>query len=144
LWARSVAGCTSGAAEVVNLNGLTAFASELPNITGMFFDRATGRLYFTMAGQSTLFYRYFTPESRIVGAQRFNGPTNTAGVDWRDVTGMFPANGRLYFGSSSTGELRSVEWSNNAPVAGTLSTHSGLGIDGHDWRSRGTFLYSGD
>jgi hypothetical protein len=143
LLARSFDGSTFGAPVTVNLNGLTAFANELPNITGMFFDKATGRLYFTMVGQSQLFYRYFTSESRIVGGQRFNGPANVAGIDWRDVNGMFFAGGRLYFGSAATGELRSVAWANNAPVDGTLTRHSGPGIDGFDWRSRGTFLFSG-
>ena len=85
--ARTYNGTTFGAASNVNLNGLTAFAGELPNVTGLAYDRATGRLYFTLAGQAQLFYRYFEPESRLVGAVRFSALGNGFGLDWRTPPG---------------------------------------------------------
>ena len=48
--ARTYNGTTFGAATNVNLNGLTDFANELPNITGMVYDKATGRLYYHPRG----------------------------------------------------------------------------------------------
>jgi len=143
LKARTFNGTTWGAATNVNLFGLTSFANELPNITGMFYDKVTARLYYTLAGQPQLYYRYFEPESRVVGAVRFDGPGNGNGVDWRTTSGMFLANGSLYIGDSATGDLRRVGWSNSG-LTGTLSAPlSGPTIDGFDWRTRGMFLYAG-
>jgi hypothetical protein len=142
LKARTFNGTTWGAATNVNLFGLTSFANELPNITGMFYDRVTARLYYTLAGQAQLYYRYFEPESRVVGAVRFDGPGNGNGVDWRDTSGMFLAGGQLYIGSSVTGNLARVGWSNGA-LTGVAANVSGPTLDGFDWRARGTFLYAG-
>ena len=139
---RSFDGTTFGAASTLDLHGLTNFAAELPNVTGMFYDRSTARMYFTLSGQSRLYYRYFLPESGIVGAVRFDGPANGAGIDWTRAGGMFLAGGRLYVADRVDGVLRSVQWSGGAPVDGTLTTVSGLGTDGQDWRARSTFLYA--
>ena len=37
-------------------------------MTGMFYDPATHRIYYTVSGDAHLFYRGFSPESEIVGA----------------------------------------------------------------------------
>jgi hypothetical protein len=142
LKARTYDGTTFGPATTVNLYGLTAFAADLPNITGMFFDKSAGRLYYTLAGQSQLYYRYFTPQSQIAGAVRFNGPANGNGIDWRNTSGMFLTGGQLYIGSSASGNLATVGWSNGA-LTGVSTDVSGPGIDGFDWRARGTFLFAG-
>ena len=52
-------------------------------------DRA--RLYFTLSGQTSLFYRYFEPLSQMVGGQRFTAQASTADVSWSQVGGMFLA-----------------------------------------------------
>jgi hypothetical protein len=143
---RTFNGSTFGDASNVNLYGLTAFSNDVSNMTGMFFDRATGRLYYTLSGQSQLYYRYFTPESQIVGAQRFNVTGNTGGVDWSVTSGMFVAGGQLYIASSSDGNLRKIDWNSGAgTVSGSLSAPvSGPTTgDGNDYRARGTFLYAG-
>ena len=46
----------------------------------------THRLYYTLSPDSRLYYRYFTPESQVVGAQTFVAASN--GVDFSKVTGM--------------------------------------------------------
>jgi hypothetical protein len=142
LKARTFNGTTWGAATNVNLFGLTSFANELPNITGMFYDKADARLYYTLAGQAQLYYRYFEPESRVVGAVRFEGPGSGNGIDWRDTSGMFLANGALFVGDSATGNLRRVGWA-DGQLTGSASVVSGLGVDGYDWRARGAFVYAG-
>ncbi len=43
-----------------------SYYGELPSVTGAFYTN--GRLYYTLLGQSTLYWRYFTPESGIIGA----------------------------------------------------------------------------
>jgi hypothetical protein len=142
LKARTFNGTTFGAASNVDLHGLTSFANEIPNITAMFYDRSAARLYYTLAGQARLYYRYFEPESRIVGAVRFDGPANGNGVDWSQIAGMFLAGGNLYIANSATGRLARVAWSDGP--TGTLSAPiSGPGIDGNDWRARGEFLFAG-
>ena len=41
------------------------------------------------AGSGTLYLRYFTPESRIVGAQEFVVASGTTAMDFTKVQGMF-------------------------------------------------------
>jgi hypothetical protein len=142
LKARAFDGTTFGASINVNLNGLTAFSNEIPNITGMFYDQTTGRLYYTLAGQSQLYYRYFEPEDRVVGAVRFDGPSNGNGVDWRNTSGLLLDGDTLYVGSSANGNLSAVGWS-DGQLTGSASAVSGPSIDGYDWRARGAFLYAG-
>jgi Malectin domain len=139
LKARSYNGTTFGAATDVSLNGLTAFSTEVANMTGSFYDKSTGRLYFTQAGDPRLYYRYFLPESRTVGAVRFDGPTSGNGIDFARASGLFVDNGKLYVGDSATGELRSVGWA-NGQLSGSASVVSGPNVDGNDWRARGTFI----
>ncbi len=107
----------------------------------MFYERSTARLYYTKAGQSQLFYRYFLPESGIVGAVGFTGPGNTAGIDWSKAGGMFVADGTLYVVDRTTGDLRSVGWDGTSPT-GSATVISGPAVDGQDWRARSTFLYA--
>jgi hypothetical protein len=128
---------TFGAAHTINLNGLTAFSSELSGIRAMWFDRSTGRMYYTMSGQDVLYYRYFTPESLTVGAVRFT-TSGSDDVNWGSVRGGFLANGKLYF-SNADGTLRSLQWQ-NGPVTGTTQTVSGPAVDGFDWSTGSLFL----
>ena len=142
LYKRTFDGTTFGAPTDVNLNLLTQFATEMQKMTGMFYDN--GRLYYTMTGSSNLSMRYFTTGSDMVGAglkdlQPFVASTNTGGVDWSTVKGMFLAGNQLYWVNASTGTLNRITWSNGAPVAGTAAVVSGPGIDGVDWRSRALF-----
>jgi PKD repeat protein len=142
LQVRSFDGTTFGAPTLVNLNGLTNFGTELRTITGMFLDTTTGRLYFTLSGTSQLFYRYFTSESAIVGAVRFNGPTNLSDLNWSQVSSMFKVGDHLYVASSVDGNLRRYQWNSatGSPVAGTGTVVSGTALDGQNWRARGAFV----
>jgi hypothetical protein len=143
LTARPFNGGSFGTATTVNLNGITQFASELASMTSAFYDKATGRLYYTLSGQSSLYYRYFEPESQIVGGVRFTAQGNTADISWSQVDGAFLVGSTLYFGNSSNGNLSKTQWANNQTVTGTRTTVSGPLVDGNDWRSRGLVLVNG-
>jgi hypothetical protein len=117
----------------------TAFHNDLKNATGMFFS--SGRLYYTVSGQSSLYYRYFTPESGVVGATRFTANDQGGEVSFSQAQGVFLANGKLYYADSSSGNLVRVDFSGGKPVSGTSTIVSGPKKDGNDWRTRGSYVF---
>jgi len=141
LYKRTYNGQSYGAASKVDtadqLVRMTTWHSEVKSITGMFFDN--GRIYYTKSGDSKLYYRYFEPESDIVGAEAYTASGSITGVNWSDVQGMFKAGNKLYYASrSNNGALRSVQFTNGKPVAGTATT-----VATGDWRARALFLFDG-
>ncbi len=82
------------------------FNTHLASMTGMFFDN--GRIYYTVSGNPRLYYRYFTPESQVVGANLFVGSSH-GDVDWSNVRGMTMASGNLYY-ALANGNLFRVAW----------------------------------
>ncbi|WP_237771459.1 PKD domain-containing protein [Kribbella sp. ALI-6-A] len=138
---RSFDGTTFGAATAVNtgdlLTNMSTWHGEVQNITGMFFD--SGRIYYTRSGQSNLYYRYFTPESNVVGANVFTATGSLTGINFSQVNGMVLAGNTLYWAQSTDGTLRKATWNpaTATPVAGTAQTLS----TGIDWRARTLFLY---
>lgn len=134
-------GSSVGNDHSIKLYNLQAkgFDVQLSNCTGMFFDN--GRMYYTVAGDSKMYYRYFTPESNIVGAELFIASGNGDGFDWRNVSGMTMAGGMLYF-ASSNGDLNLVPWENGRPSS-SITAISGPSIDGIDWKgSEALFVLS--
>ncbi|HEY6749495.1 MAG TPA: PKD domain-containing protein [Mycobacteriales bacterium] len=112
----------------------SGFYAEIPNVTSEFYSG--GRLYYTLSGQTAMFSRYFTPESGILGADRFTVPGTT---NWSDTGGAFLDGTNLYLSSRSTGTLRRITFSGG--VFGTTSTTvSGPAVDGRDWRGKALFL----
>jgi Domain of unknown function (DUF5122) beta-propeller len=140
LLVRSFDGSSFGAPTALNLNGLTGSQFAVSALTGMFYDAGTGRLYFTVSGSPNLYYRYFEPESDIVGAQTF--VASSGGIDWSGVSGMTMASGRIYYRStdvahgSSAYSLYSIAFTNGAPVAGTRTTIA----PADTWNTRGMFV----
>lgn len=130
-------GTTAGAAKAIDLNGLTASAFPVAKLTGIFF--ADGRLYYTVNGDRRLFWRWFEPQSRIVGAQRFVASGNGDGLDWSTARGVTAASGKLYYVRAGT--LYAMDFAAGAPVAGTETAVSGPAIgDGQTWSGRGMFV----
>ena len=127
-----------GTAKPVSLYDDPESGERIPfaiaNLTGMFYDVDTHRIYYTLFGKSGLFYRYFTPESRVVGAQTFTADSN--GVDFGSVAGMTFASGRILFGSSADGSLRSVSFADGR-VSGSAPT---VVSDDGTWRLRALFV----
>ena len=126
------------------LVALTDWHNDIMSATGMFFDN--GRIYFTRADTNTLYYRYFNPQSGIVGARRLTAASNVSGFDARTVRGVFATASALYW-ASADGALHQATWGRNAqsgfPVAGTAQVVSGPAVDGASWGARAMFVYQG-
>lgn len=143
---RSFDGTTFGAAEPVNGSDqvvtLTDWRNDISQMTSMFYD--SGRIYFTRNNSGQLFYRYFTAQSGVVGAQRLVASNGVAGVNFNQVRGMFSNGSKLWF-TTGDNNLYVADWEPNAqagaPVPGTTSTFSGPGVDNRTWPSRSWFLY---
>ena len=115
------------------LRGLTATHFPVASVTGMFFDHTRGRLYYTVNGDGRLFYRYFTPQSEVIGAVTFVATGPNDGFDWASVRGMTLA-GDALFVARSWGVLQRISW-NGAPVAGTVTAVDADAAQA--WASRG-------
>ncbi len=107
----------------------------IANVTGMFYEPTKHRLYYTVFGNSALYYRYFTPQSQVVGADTFTATAN--GVDFATTAGMTLAGGRILYGSSVDGSLRSVAFAGGA-VTGSPALISSDGT----WKYRAMFAPS--
>ena len=57
-------------------------------MTGMFYEPTLHRIYYTVSGDARLFYRYFTPESEVVGALTFTA--DSGGVSFASAAGPHP------------------------------------------------------
>ena len=130
-------GTTAGAPKAIDLHGLTAGRLPVSKLTGMFFT--DGRLYYTVNGDRHLYWRWFEPQSRIVGAQRFVASGGATGIDWSGVSGITLASGHLYY--LRDGTLYAMDFSAGAPVPGTETAVSGAAVgDGQVWTGRGLFV----
>ena len=120
----------------------TSYYGELPNVTGAFYS--DGRLYYSLLGQTSLYWRYFSPDSGTVGGQEFTA----SGGNFASIAGMFLSGSTLYYANRSDGTLHSVSFSNGGTNGASPSvdpttdtTVSGPGIDGNNWESRSLFAY---
>lgn len=163
LYVRSFDGTTLGPPSQVNLYGLEvqpsaafvipgtstrvpAFTTDLANMTGMFFDR--NRIYYTVnrpgndattvANNNRLYYRFFNPESEIVGANLHVASSYPADnvVPWGSVRGMTLASGKLIY-ALTDGRLYRVDWDGSRPVGTPM-----LISNATTWQSRGMFVFS--
>ena len=93
-----------------------------------------GRIYYTLAGNPTMYWRWFETDDGIVGSDEF---TVNDGENWSDVSGAFLSGNTLYYADKATGELFSIAWN------GTQATGSPSVADtSTDWASRGIFMLS--
>jgi PKD repeat protein len=107
---------------------------QMPNVTGMAYSQ--GRLYYTLFGDSHLYSRWFLPDSGVLDERTL---TSSSSVDFSAADGMFISGGKLYYASSSTGNLSSVAFSGGT-VSGAATLLSGPGVDGVNWKNRALFL----
>ncbi|GAA1783097.1 delta-60 repeat domain-containing protein [Actinomadura chokoriensis] len=143
LYKRAFNGTTVGAEELVNPYANPAWDADEPGwkgrapefysslqggrTLGMFYDN--GRMYYTRSGSSALYYRYFTPESGILGAIEYTA----ASSGWSNVRGMFVSGDKLYY-VASDGKLMAVKFADGAPSG------SPTVVSSDDWRGRGLFV----
>jgi hypothetical protein len=95
----------------------------------MFTD---GRLYYTDTTENALFYRYFDAASGLVGSQKLTAVGSVAGIDWRKVTGMTFAGGKLIY-TMTDGYLRVATAAfavNGVPSITSAHAVAGPSIDG--------------
>ncbi|WP_428347914.1 hypothetical protein [Nocardioides sp.] len=145
---RTFNGSSYGAPVLVDtadeLSPLTTWAADIKKMTGMFYD--SGRIYFTRSGSTSLFYRYFNPQSDVVGTRRLVASGSVAGVHFGGVRGMFLAGQTLYF-VNAKGTLYRATWADRAvagaPVAHTSHAVSGPTIDRKSWTASALFVYQG-
>ncbi|HEY8482299.1 MAG TPA: PKD domain-containing protein [Spirillospora sp.] len=114
---------------------MATWHDQVRSITGMFFSH--GRIYYTR-GQSALYYRTFTPESNVVGAQEYTAVGNLPGMSWSSVGGMFVDGGHLYYVDNGNGRLYRVAFSEAGVPSGTP-----VEVSSADWRGRAVFLFAG-
>lgn len=112
-----------------------SFYSETDDLAGMFY--ADNRLYYATGGH--LYWRHFDLDSGTIAQDEHEADGS---VDFTGVRGMFLADGTLYFGTRSDGDLHAVSFANGAP-SGSPSVVSGPGVDGADWRGSALFLLGG-
>jgi PKD repeat protein len=132
LWSAVLSG--SGTPPNDTYRGLAnALYPKLPSVTSLFYDNK--RIYYTLSGDSKLYYRAFNPESGIVGAAKFT----ITGFSLPAISGAFLDGGYLYWALSSSGNLKRVPWTGGAP-SGVAVTIGGPAINGVDWRANSLFI----
>lgn len=140
---RSFDGTRLGAAVTVDLQRMTAFASDLANMNGAVYD--DGRLYYTVNGSNTLYMRYFSTENRVVGAQRFDAASSSGGHQYSQVGGMVLAGDQLYFVNRQDGTLVRAAWNPTGGIdPATRTTVSNANAGGVSWTSTVLWARQGD
>ena len=125
-----------GAPTDVDLFGTPDTQFPITRLTGMFYDQ--GRLYHTVAGDGRLFYRWFSPDSGVVGWDVFVAGGDGDGFNFNGAQGLTMASGRLTY--SQGGNLHALDFRAGRPVPGTdavVANATG------DWSSLGVFVLPG-
>jgi PKD repeat protein len=110
----------------------SSFYNEMSSLTSMFYS--AGRVYYTLSGSSQMHWRWFEPDSGVMGADEF---TTTDGINWSHVSGAFLSGSTLYFADSATRSLFSVPF-----VGGQASGTPTVANSAIDWTSHGAFVSS--
>jgi hypothetical protein len=105
VWQKVKTGSKVGGAAQTYASIKTGYYAEIPAVTSAFYSG--GRLYYTLSGQSQMRYRYFTPDSGVIGAQEF---TVGDGLDWSATAGAFLSGSSLYYATRTDGGLHAVAW----------------------------------
>lgn len=138
--------------ELVDLNALNTdlFFNDskvysrwrIEEVRDLTFDPVRGRIWYTMQGDSGLYWRGFTAESGIIGSQSFRF-TNASEFGFNNVDGLFLDRDALYV-ARPTGTLDRITIRNGVPLGGSTTRVSGPGIDGIDWRGRAATILTDD
>ena len=127
------AGVSAGQGTGTYDGNRAALYSQMASVTAMAYEG--GRLYYTRSGDANLYWRWFSTDSGIMGSDQF---TANGGRSWNGTSGMFIANGSLYF-VTSNGNLNKVAMAAGVPT-GTSTVVDGPGLGGNTWRGRAVYL----
>ncbi len=123
LRARSYDGTTFGPATTIDLNGLTAFASELQNLRGIAYSNGT--IFYGLSGSATLYSRGFSVESRIVAGTRTSvASANTSTLSYGNLGSLVVIDGQAYYTDLRNGTLRRGPWSPTTGIGSTTQVSS--------------------
>ncbi len=139
---RTLSEGTLGSFSVVDLFGLNENHWALSQLGGMFFDYDLSRVYYTIQGDSRLYYRGFTPDGAYFGND-VSVAAQQGDIQWADVSSMDVIGGHLYF-TRNDGNLYRAEIDGTTVISGTTVQISGAAIDGRSWNNTMlTFLGDG-
>lgn len=106
------------------------YGSKMSTVTSMFYS--SGRIYYTLSNQTAMRWRYFTPESGVMGPTEYSV---SDGRNWSSVSGAFVTGSSLYYVTRTDGVLRQLGWT------GTAATGVSEIVDAtQNWSTRGLFL----
>ena len=106
-------------------------------VTAAFVD--AGRLYYTLAGSPSLYWRAFGPDAGIVGAEEHVVARGVDAADLTGTTGAFVADGTLY-PVDAAGSLHALDWAGGAPDGELGPGGRRAGARGVDWLGSGASL----
>jgi PKD repeat protein len=110
------------------------FYSQLASVTGMFYN--AGRVYFTLSGDPSLHWAWFSPDSGIIDDTEFSASSS---VSFANANGMFVSGATLYYVNRSDKSLYSVAFSGGA-VTGSPTRVNGPATGGLDWTNQSLFF----
>ncbi len=128
-------GVQTGSGQTYQGTVPSLYGSELKGVTGMVYSG--GKLFYSRSGKQKLSWRWFSPESGVVGSTEFTGGGT---VNFSAISGMFLSGSTLYYATKANGALHAVPFAGGSPVSGSDQVVSGPPIDSTDWRSQGMFL----
>ncbi|MFD1247604.1 PKD domain-containing protein [Nocardioides ginsengisoli] len=126
---------TSGGGTATYRGSFPTLYGQLSSVTGMAY--ANHRLYYTRSGQNKVNWRWFSPDSLVVGAAEFSVPSSSFPL-LHDVRNLFYADGKLWAGMT-TNDLWSMPVSNGIASGGWTKV-TGTGIDTSQGWSSGTMF----
>ncbi|MEO7061614.1 MAG: hypothetical protein ABI083_17980, partial [Lapillicoccus sp.] len=107
---------------------------QYSTVTGAAYTN--GRMLYTVSGKSTLYAKWFTPDSGVMQQQV---QQLSSSVSFAKAGGLFVVGNKLYFTNRDTGTLSSVAF-NGTQVTGSATVLGGPAIDGIDYSSTSLFL----
>jgi hypothetical protein len=108
----------------------SAFYDSILSLTSLFYSN--GRVYYTVAGQTHMFWRWFEPDSGVMGADQF---TTTDSIDWSNTAGAFLSGVNLYYAISANGNLRKIAFTGGEPTGSSTLADGSI-----NWSSHGAFV----
>jgi hypothetical protein len=121
---RSWSGGAAGPAVSSPLYGQT---HDIATVTGAFYDPASGRIYYTVSGDTLLYSRLFEPQDGLLGPVELAAPTRFTTI----VLAMTRVGNRIYYVSQDK-SLYSIGFA-GSNLSGAPVKISGSGIDGRSW-----------